>query len=223
METEHLDTRLELRSIDETSGTFTGIASVFGELDSYNDVVAPGAFSATLKARKASGVKMLWQHWTSEPIGVWTTIQEDKKGLLVEGKLVLETQRGGEAHALLKAGALDGLSIGFMSKKSEMDEETYIRTLKEIDLWEISLVTFPALSSAQVTDVKASVPFQDLPLAARDLPWKRSAADKRVRAWAGAEKGPNARYRKAFLWYDKEKPEDFASYKLQIADVREGT
>jgi len=109
-----------------------------------------------------------------------------------------------------------------MTKKSELDEVTNIRTLKEIDLWEISLVTFPALDSARITDVKATVPFQDLPLAARDKTWKKREANKRLRSWAGASDGPNAKYRKAFIWYDKEKAEDFGSYKLQIADVLDG-
>jgi len=223
MENQHLDTRLELRSFDEDTGIFKGIASVFGELDSFNDKVAKGAFKQSLKDRGPSGIKMLWQHRPSEPIGIWTDLKEDSKGLLVEGKLALGTQRGREAHELLKMGALDGLSIGFVSKKTEIDEDTGIRTLKEIDLWEISLVTFPALHSARITQVKASVPFQDLPLAPRNHTWRKREANKRVRSWAGATDSPNTKYRRAFLWYDRENADNFGSYKLQIADVLDGT
>lgn len=223
METQKLSARLELRSFNEDDGTFQGIASVFGELDSYDDTVAEGAFKKTLKERGSQGIKMLWQHRATEPIGIWTDVQEDKKGLLVEGKLALGTQRGKEAHELLKMGALDGLSIGFMTKKYEMDEDTGIRMLQEIDLWEISLVTFPALSSARITDVKMAVPFQDLPLSPRERPWKKSEANKRLREWANVSDAPNAKYKKAFLWYDKENADKFEAYKLQIGDILGGS
>jgi HK97 family phage prohead protease len=111
-----------------------------------------------MKAHKAAGTMpaMLWQHSAEEPIGVWSEMVEDAKGLRVKGQLALETVRGKEAHALLKLGALNGLSIGFMSKQWTYDRETEVRTLTEIDLWEVSLVTFPANSKARVTNVKAS-------------------------------------------------------------------
>jgi HK97 family phage prohead protease len=99
---------------------------------------------------------MLWQHDSNEPIGVWTEMVEDSKGLRIKGKLALDTTRGKEAHALLKMGALNGLSIGFVSKQWAYDRETEVRTLTEIDLWEVSLVTFPANEKARVTNVKAA-------------------------------------------------------------------
>lgn len=137
-------------------GTVEGYGSVFGVRDNYDDVIATGAFAATLKAHKQEGTMpaMLWQHDACEPIGVWTEMVEDGKGLRIKGQLALETTRGKEAHALLKLGALNGLSIGFVSKQWAYDRDTEIRTLTEIELWEVSLVTFPANEKARVTNVK---------------------------------------------------------------------
>lgn len=139
-------------------GTIEGYGSVFGVRDSYDDVIAPGAFASSLAEHKSEGTMpaMLWQHDPSEPIGVWTEMAEDAKGLRIKGKLALDTARGREAHALLKMGALNGLSIGFVSKQWTVDRESDVRTLTEIDLWEVSLVTFPANEKARVTNVKAA-------------------------------------------------------------------
>jgi len=139
-------------------GMIEGYGSVFGVADSYDDVIARGAFAASLKAHKAAGTMpaMLWQHEADEPIGVWTEMSEDAKGLKVRGQLCLDTSCGKEAYALLKMGALNGLSIGFISRQWSYDTETDIRTLTEVDLWEVSLVTFPANESARVIGVKAS-------------------------------------------------------------------
>lgn len=138
-------------------GMIEGYGSVFGHKDSYDDVIAKGAFVASLKAHKAAGTMpaMLWQHDSSQPIGVWSDMVEDERGLKIVGKLAMETVKGKEAHALLKMGALNGLSIGFMSKQWAYDRETEVRTLTEIDLWEVSLVTFPANEKARVTNVKS--------------------------------------------------------------------
>jgi HK97 family phage prohead protease len=99
---------------------------------------------------------MLWQHDSSQPIGIWTDMTEDSKGLHIKGQLALDTAKGKEAHALLKMGALNGLSIGFVSKQWAYDRESEVRTLTEIDLWEVSLVTFPANEKARVTNVKSA-------------------------------------------------------------------
>ncbi|WP_294636619.1 HK97 family phage prohead protease [uncultured Aquabacterium sp.] len=138
-------------------GTVEGYGSVFGVRDSYDDVIAKGAFSGSIAEHKAAGTMpaMLWQHDAEKPIGVWTEMSEDANGLRVKGRLALDTTLGKEAHALLKMGALNGLSIGFMSKQWAYDRETEVRTLTEIDLWEVSLVTFPANEKARVTNVKA--------------------------------------------------------------------
>ena len=139
-------------------GSIEGYGSVFGVKDNWDDIIAPGAFAATLAAHKAAGTQpaMLWQHNCDEPIGVWTEMVEDTKGLRIKGMLALDTVRGKEAQTLLKLGALNGLSIGFMSKQWSYDTEADIRTLTEIDLWEVSLVTFPANEKARVTNVKAA-------------------------------------------------------------------
>lgn len=148
--------RLEQRAIGD-DGTIEGYGSVFGVVDDWGDIMAPGSFTATLAAHKAAGTMpaMLWQHRDSEPIGVWTDMVEDSRGLRVKGRLVLESTRGKEAHALLKAGAINGLSIGFIAQKWSWDNTTDIRTLQAVDLWEVSPVTFPANGLARVDSVKS--------------------------------------------------------------------
>lgn len=148
---------LQIKAVAE-DGTIEGYGSVFGVRDAYDDIIAPGAFVASLSAHQAAGTMpaMLWQHDADEPIGVWLEMAEDKTGLRAKGRLALETTRGKEAYALLKLGALNGLSIGFISKQWSYDRESDIRTLTEIDLWEVSLVTFPANGKARVSNVKAA-------------------------------------------------------------------
>jgi len=132
-----------------------GYASLFGAADQGGDVVAPGAYAASLARLKKAGrsVKMLWQHDPTKPIGVWDHVIEDKKGLYVSGRILRNVQAGAEAVALLGAGAIDGLSIGYRTLASEKTGGG--RTLQEIDLWEVSLVTFPMLSDARVMGASA--------------------------------------------------------------------
>ena len=139
-------------------GTIEGYGSVFGVRDNYDDVIANGAFANSIKSHQTEGTMpaMLWQHNSDHPIGIWTEMVEDTKGLRIKGKLALETVKGKEAHALLKMGAINGLSIGFMSKQWAYDNQTDVRTLTEIDLWEVSLVTFPANEKARITNVKSA-------------------------------------------------------------------
>lgn len=146
----------EIKSIGE-DGTFSGYGAVFGNVDFWGDVIAPGAFAKTLAAFAAKNAMpaMLWQHDSDHPIGVWTDMREDSKGLYVEGRLLIaDVSKAKEAHALLKARGISGMSIGYYASVWEWDDNKDIRTLKEIDLWEISLVTFPANDQAQVVDVK---------------------------------------------------------------------
>jgi len=162
-------------------GSIEGYGSVFGVRDNYDDVIAKGAFIASLSDHKAAGTMpaMLWQHEADEPIGIWTEMTEDAKGLRVKGQLCLETSQGKEAHALLKMGAINGLSIGFMSKQWAYDQQADIRTLTEIDLWEVSLVTFPANEKARITNVKSSdelVTPKDAEKALRDAGFSKSDA-----------------------------------------------
>lgn len=137
-------------------GGFEGYGSVFNIVDSQADIVAPGAFRRTLAEHRKAGTMpaMLWQHDTREPIGVWEHIGEDKTGLQVRGRLVLETRRGAEALALMKAGAITGLSIGYVAVESARDERRGIRTLLDVNLLEVSPVTFPAQSAARIHHVK---------------------------------------------------------------------
>jgi HK97 family phage prohead protease len=162
-------------------GTVEGYGSVFGVRDNYDDVIAKGAFVQSLKDHKAAGTMpaMLWQHDADKPIGVWTEMVEDEKGLRIKGQLAMETVKGKEAHALLKMGALNGLSIGFMSKEWSYDRETEVRTLTAIDLWEVSLVTFPANEKARVTNVKSADEMatpKDAEKALRDAGFSKSDA-----------------------------------------------
>ena len=138
------------------NGTFTGYASVFGEADSFGDTIRPGAFRRAIETR-SSGPPMLWSHDPSQPIGTWTDMAEDTRGLKVTGRLITETARGAEAYALIKAGAVNGLSIGFRARKSERGANGR-RVLTDVDLIEISLVTLPAASNARVTSVRHRQP-----------------------------------------------------------------
>lgn len=157
------DFGFELKSISE-SGTFEGYGSVFGVKDSYSEIVAPGAFAETLEKHKTAGTMpaLLWQHRSGEPIGVYTSMSEDSIGLKVSGQLALKTSRGAEAYELLKMGAISGLSIGFMPREDSYDKLTGITTLKKVDLWETSLVTFPANDAARVQGVKSIETIEDL-------------------------------------------------------------
>lgn len=138
----------------DAQGIVEGYASLFGVVDQSGDKVARGAFAHSLAKRTPSGVRMLYQHLAAEPIGVWTLIKEDARGLFVRGRLLTETSRAREVHALMRGGALDGLSIGYRAVKAERGPGQTVRTLTEIDLWEVSVVTFPMLDGARVTGVK---------------------------------------------------------------------
>jgi HK97 family phage prohead protease len=138
----------------EADGTFAGYASLFGEVDLGQDLVMPGAFRESLRARGTQGVKLLFQHDPNEPIGVWLELYEDAKGLFARGRLMPEVARAREVLSLMRAGALDGLSIGFRTVKGRTDPTSGVRRLDKIDLWEISVVTFPMLPEARVSTVK---------------------------------------------------------------------
>lgn len=128
-----------------------GYASVFGMADQGGDVVLPGAYAASLKRMMSEGrrVKMLWQHDPAQPIGIWDEVYEDATGLRVKGRILTELEKGREAAALLAASAIDGLSIGYCTMRAERDGKGR-RLLAEVDLWEVSLVTFPMLPDARV-------------------------------------------------------------------------
>lgn len=151
---------LELAGISG-DGVFSGYASVFGEVDLGRDTIERGAFRQSLSERGAGQVRMLYQHDPAEPIGAWKTIREDARGLYVEGVLSPGVARAREVFSLMKTGALDGLSIGFRSVKARTEPKTGVRRILEAELWEISVVTFPMLPSARVSDVKHARFFRD--------------------------------------------------------------
>lgn len=148
------DFALHVKDVSE-EGTFEGYGSIFGNLDSYGEKVVAGAFGESLARHKREGTKplMLWQHNPDEPIGVWEDLAEDGKGLRGVGRLLKGVRRADEAHVMLKAGAIQGLSIGYREVEVEPDGNN--RLLKKLDLMEISIVSFPANRRARVESVKS--------------------------------------------------------------------
>ncbi len=164
---------LEIKSLKD-DGEFEGYGSTFGgEPDAYGDVIAKGAYTDSLAAHKAKGTmpKMFWQHNPSEPIGKYLDMREDNHGLLTHGKLNMDVQRGREAYALLKAGDIDGMSIGYRIKEYTVDTDTGVWTLEKLDLIEVSIVSVGANENAVVSSVKAAK-------AAHDLMEKLKAGDR---------------------------------------------
>lgn len=137
-------------------GSFEGYASLFRIPDLGKDVVEPGAFRDSLFRRGPSGIKLLWQHDPAEPIGRWLSLIEDSRGLFVRGRISLAVARAREIHALMREGAVDGLSIGFRPEKARNEPRTGLRRLERVDLWEVSIVTFPMLPQARISAVKTA-------------------------------------------------------------------
>jgi len=133
---------------------FEGYASLFGVPDGAGDVMAPGAFAKSLRGG-IERIRMLYQHFAHEPLGVWENIREDSRGLHVRGRLTTDIERGRDVLALLRDGALNGLSIGFKTQRARRNPTTGARVLIEVELWEISVVTFPLLEGSAVTAIGA--------------------------------------------------------------------
>lgn len=154
---EFKDVSFEIKNVDPESGSFEGYASVFDNVDSDMDIIAKGAFANTIAKRFASGdkPKMLWQHNPEIIIGVWDEMIEDDRGLFVKGRLLVDVAKGREALVLARHGALDGISVGFMTE-SAIDEgpSGSVRRITKVDLWEISLVTWGANPKARITAIK---------------------------------------------------------------------
>ena len=153
MEYKFFDSQIEVKESEtEGKGLVRGYGSIFGNVDSYGDIVMQGAFIESLKGRMP---KMLYQHNQNEVIGVWKKAYEDSKGLYLEGEINLNVSKGKDAYELLKQGAIEGLSIGFRTKGYEDDYDNETRKLTSVELFEVSLVTFPANEKANVTDVRS--------------------------------------------------------------------
>jgi len=161
MNLKHFQCGLEVKETDDT-GMIVGYGSIFNNVDQGGDIVAPGAFKASLKARGMPA--MLWSHNAfTLPVGKWHDATEDKKGLRLEGELFIDTEVGKHLHTALAAKAVTGLSIGYVPVKSELDDDDDVRTLKEVDLFEVSFVNFPMNESARVEAVKARLGKGELP------------------------------------------------------------
>lgn len=149
--------------IDE-NGRFAGYASVFNQVDQGGDIVMPGAFKKSLANNKKTGVRLLFQHDPKEPIGLWEKIFEDGFGLWAQGRLLPGIERSDALRKLIIGGALDGLSIGFKTEKANKDRATGYRHLYQVNLWEISIVTFPMMEGARIKP-SANMPANDNSLA----------------------------------------------------------
>ena len=182
----HRDFPLEVKEITE-EGRFSGYASVFDVIDYYDDEILRGAFAKSIAEKMPV---MLWQHDSAEPIGVYESIREDGIGLWIEGRLLLDLEKGREAYILLKNQAIRGLSIGYVPTLWEWEnrENRHIRVLKEIDLWEVSLVTFPANPKALVDDVKSIKTIRDVEDTLRDAGFSRTEAKALIAACKSAQR-----------------------------------
>ena len=151
MSLEHKYSQIAGELVVSDGSTISGYASLFGRADQSGDVVEQGAYGLSLgkSVAKGNSIKMLWQHDPAQPIGVWDEVREDTKGLWVKGRILTDVARGKEAAALVGAGAIDGLSIGYRTVKSRKNDAGG-RLLSELELWEVSLVTFPMLPDARV-------------------------------------------------------------------------
>jgi len=152
-----LDVRDLKADAAKETGFFTGYASTFNTVDSYDDVIEPGAFKETI-ADAGGALPMLWAHDADEVIGVFRSMREDAKGLKVRGELALAVRRGAEAYALLKSGAIKAPSIGFTIPTGGSRHDGSVRRISRVKLWEISLVLWPANAEAAITAVKNRTP-----------------------------------------------------------------
>jgi HK97 family phage prohead protease len=155
----------EVKAIDE-KGAFSGYGSIFGNTDAYRDVVMPGAFAGTLADWQTRDAlpPILWQHNSDQPIGPFTAMAEDGKGLYVEGQLLIkDVQQAREAYALVKSKTIRGMSIGYNVLEEEYDAKTNVNRVTAVDLWEVSLVTFPANIGATVSQIKSILEAGELP------------------------------------------------------------
>lgn len=232
-EQKFLTFKFNQKSIDydeeKNIGIVKGYASTFENMDRAEDVISQGAFDKTILAFKNSGrpVRMLWQHNSSELIGGYPAdkMYIDEKGLFVVGEINLQTQRGREAYALAKQGVLSDFSIGFKINDFDIEKEEdnkIVRIIKELELFEISLVGEPMNPQAMFTEVKSVVPYQDLPIADAETKWSASDAIKRVKEFTESIDTPSKLYKNAFLFCDEKASNSFESYKLAIADVVDG-
>jgi hypothetical protein len=179
-----LDFDCEFKGIDtDEDGSFEGYASVFGNKDLGNDVIKQGAFANSIKYKKPKQIKLLYQHKTDEPIGVIDSLAEDSRGLKIKGRLAMGTQKGREVYELMKMGALDSMSIGYKLSPEDYkySDKLKKRTITNLELMEISMVTFPMNPKAKITKVKlANMDTRELEEYLRDVGVMSSAVAKQT-------------------------------------------
>jgi HK97 family phage prohead protease len=200
---------LKIRSVDDT-GSFTGLGAVYGNVDLGGDQIMPGAFTRTLAAGKQ--FPLLWQHDPSDPIGT-AQVTDSREGLLVQGKLLLQDPTAQKAYLFLKSGVIRGLSIGFETLQSSMDGD--VRQLKELLLWEFSIVTFPMNESAQISSVKSlSVSDDEVQMHLKAISRHQKAIHGHLKALLGNDDGElddeddDAADDPAYLENDDSEPDD---------------
>lgn len=223
----YVASKLKVREYNEQAHEFEAYASVFNEhIPAYNEVMLPGAFKRTLEIKHGK-VWVFDEHDWKAKVGLGVSGREDNHGLFVRAKFIPEVQRSREAEAIVRAafdnGMAMGVSIGFIPRKWRVEpwnDMPDVTLHEEVELWEYSLVAFPANQSAAVTNVHTCVPFQDLPLASKDHAWDASGAKQRMKDKAGDDM---KMFAKGFCWYDDAAPESVGSYKLPIADIVSGT
>lgn len=224
--------QFHVKGYDESAGTVEGYASTW-DRDEDGDVIVKGAFKKTIQERVPTGqVKLLDSHrWDSQHVlGTVVEAREEERGLWIKAVFASTPDAQAVRQKILE-GHLNRFSIGFEILRDEIRRDPdgkVTRYIYEVKLYEVSVVPFPANENAVIVAAKAVVPFQDLPLADRDRVWDSDAAVQRVRRWASSDGSGEkdkidwSRYRRAFVWYDADNPENFGSYKLPIADVIDG-
>lgn len=220
---------IEWKQVDSESFSLVGYASMWGgPPDEHGDIITQGAFRKTIKERVVRGlVPLLDSHIydSAHTIGTVVKAEEDETGLKIWARLS-QTPSAMEIRQKMMEGHIGKLSIGYDSVRERYGKDPgtgkTVRFLDEVKLFEISVVPIPAMDRAQILSVKTVVPFQDLPMTSRDRVWDSTEAEKTVRNAFGGNNLNFTRYRRAFLWFDQDNPEQLGSYKLQIADFIDG-
>lgn len=213
---------LKETTTDEEYFYFEGYAAVFNNVDRGGDRILPGAFKESLVGIP---VKILWQHDSSNPIGIPVEMREDDKGLFVRGKLPKEDDLvKGRVIPQMKIGSVDTLSIGYRVRayNTEKTDDDIIWNITKVDLYEFSPVSIPMNPEARITGTKAVPRFRNLPLADRKRKWSKREAIPRIREQTGSTEKPSRSYRNYFMWFDAENAENFGAYKLPYADYIDG-
>ncbi len=205
-------------------GIFEGFASTFGNVDRQDDVMVKGAFKNTLDDHddRNRQIRMLSGHNRFDLIGGFpiSKAKKEDRGLFVEGHVNLDTQSGAESFSLMKQGVLTDMSIGFRILDSEMNDGRQF--IKDVELFEISLVTEPANQEAQITAIKSIIAFQDLPLASNSMIWNSDTARNIMKEFSAVNESKSSDYNSSFLWCDDTIDDDAASHKMQIGTLVDG-